>query len=82
MIFLKIFVLNVSLIKNFESCLGNYNTFFTEIEKIGRCIYRRYQIWVSNKLFIQSTREKFIYSLLIDTNIKKKIGRKKLRLEL
>ena len=56
--------------KNFESCLGNYNTFFTEIEKIGRCIYRRYQIWVSNKLFIQSTREKFIYSLLIDTNIK------------
>ena len=56
--------------KNFESCLGNYNTFFTEIEKIGRCIYRRYQIWVSNKLFIQSTREKFIYSLLIDANIK------------
>lgn len=56
--------------KKFESCSGNYNIFFTEIEKIGRCIYRRYQIWVSNKLFIQSTREKFIYSLLIDTNIK------------
>ena len=55
--------------KAFDVCHGTYNTFFDEIEKIGRCIYRRYQIWISNKLFVQEAREKFIYTLLTDNSI-------------
>lgn len=58
--------------KQFDSCVGNYNVFFDEIEKLGRCIYRRYQIWISNKLFVQSAREKFVYSLLSDASIAEK----------
>lgn len=55
--------------KTFDACYGSYNNFFDEIEKIGRCIYRRYQIWISNKLFVQEAREKFVYTLLTDNNI-------------
>ena len=32
--------------KAFDACHGSYNIFFDEIEKIGRCAYRRYQIWI------------------------------------
>mgnify|MGYP000668294402 CR=1 FL=1 len=50
--------------KAFDACHGSYNVFFDEIEKIGRCIYRRYQIWISNKLFVQEAREKIcIYTV-------------------
>ncbi len=56
----------------FDSCSGDYNAFFEEIESMGRCIYRRYQIWISNKLFVQASRHKFIYSLVADTNISEK----------
>lgn len=55
--------------KAFDACCGLYNDFFDEIEKIGRCIYRRYQIWISNKLFVQEAREKFVYTLLADNSI-------------
>ncbi len=55
--------------KVFDACQGAYNNFFGEIEKIGRCIYRRYQIWISNKLFVQEAREKFVYTLLVDNGI-------------
>lgn len=55
--------------KAFDACCGLYNNFFDEIEKIGRCIYRRYQIWISNKLFVQEAREKFVYTLLTDNSI-------------
>ena len=55
--------------KAFDACRGSYNDFFVKIEKIGRCIYRRYQIWISNKLFVQEAREKFVYTLLIDNSI-------------
>ncbi|MCD8016093.1 MAG: hypothetical protein LUG99_23655 [Lachnospiraceae bacterium] len=58
--------------KQFDACLGNYNKFFAEIEKLGRCVYRRYQIWIANKLFVQSSREKFIYSLVTDKDISEK----------
>ena len=57
--------------KAFDGCHGTYNAFFDEIEKMGRCIYRRYQIWISNKLFVQEAREKFIYTLLTDNSIGK-----------
>ena len=55
--------------KAFDACRGLYNNFFAKIEKIGRCIYRRYQIWISNKLFVQEAREKFVYTLLTDNSI-------------
>lgn len=58
--------------KAFDVCHGSYNVFFDEIEKIGRCIYRRYQIWISNKLFVQEAREKFVYTLLTDNSIEAK----------
>jgi hypothetical protein len=50
--------------KQFLSCKGKYHDFYKEIEKLGRCVYRRYQIWISNKLFIHENREKFIYYLI------------------
>lgn len=55
--------------KSFDACCGLYNNFFVEIGKMGRCIYRRYQIWISNKLFVQEAREKFVYTLLMDNCI-------------
>lgn len=55
--------------RTFDACCGLYNDFFDEIEKNGRCIYRRYQIWISNKLFVQEAREKFVYTLLMDNSI-------------
>lgn len=42
------------------------------IKKFLRCIYRRYQIWISNKLFVQEAREKFVYTLLTDNSIEAK----------
>ena len=39
--------------KFFEESKGNFQLFFENIESIGRCVYRRYQIWISNKLFLQ-----------------------------
>lgn len=55
--------------KTFDTCKGEFSVFFDEIEKIGRCVYRRYQIWISNKLFLQLNREKFIYALFFDKTI-------------
>ncbi|RPF47680.1 hypothetical protein EDD70_0478 [Hydrogenoanaerobacterium saccharovorans] len=48
----------------FNKCKGNYNIFFNEIEILGRCIYRRYQIWISNKLLEKDNREKFLFELV------------------
>lgn len=55
--------------KSFDLCKGDFSAFFSEIEKIGRCVYRRYQIWISNKLFLRYNREKFIYALFFDKTI-------------
>lgn len=48
----------------FVSCKGVYSHFFKKIEDFGRCSYRRYQIWVSNKLLNEKNRERFIYELV------------------
>lgn len=48
----------------FDDCKSDYDVFFNDIESIGRCIYRRYQIWVENKLLSKENREKFLFSLL------------------
>ena len=53
----------------FDECQCDYNTFFGSIESLGRCVYRRYQIWVSNKILAKPNREKFIYSLLFSNNL-------------
>lgn len=50
--------------EKFDNCKGNFCTFFSEIESLGRCVYRRYQIWVENKLFAKNNRKKFLYSLI------------------
>lgn len=53
----------------FVSCRGEYNVFFDHIEKFGRCSYRRYQIWVANKVLSKENRAKFLYSLISTSNI-------------
>lgn len=55
--------------KIFYLCQGKYKNFYDEIEKLGRCVYRRYQIWISNKMFIQDNRDKFLYSLIFSNEI-------------
>lgn len=53
----------------FSKCKGKYNEFFDQIETFGRCIYRRYQIWISNKLFAENNREKFLFELVFSSNM-------------
>lgn len=53
----------------FNRCKGVYNKFYNEIESLGRCVYRRYQIWISNKLFAKINREKFLYELIFSDTI-------------
>lgn len=48
----------------FEECKGNYQKFYMEIFSWGNCAYRRYQIWIENKLFVQTSRDKFLYNLI------------------
>lgn len=55
--------------KIFYGCKGDYKAFFNKLEKMGRCIYRRYQIWIENKLLAKHNRDKFIYSLLFAKNL-------------
>lgn len=53
----------------FISCRGEYGEFFGQIEKFGRCSYRRYQIWIANKILSKGNREKFLYNLISTTKI-------------
>lgn len=55
--------------KEFDECRGEYQIFYDEIGKLGRCVYRRYQIWISNKLFIKSNRDKFLCCLVFSADI-------------
>lgn len=55
--------------KAFDLCKGKYKIFYDEIENLGRCVYRRYQIWISNKMFVQVNRDKFLYSLIFSDEI-------------
>ena len=36
---------------------------------MGRCVYRRYQIWISNKLFIKESKDKFLYKLIFSNEV-------------
>ncbi len=55
--------------KEFDACKGDYTTFFSKIEEFGRCCYRRYQIWISNKLLSKINRDKFIYKLIFTKDL-------------
>lgn len=55
----------------FNKCKGRYNEFFSKIETFGRCIYRRYQIWISNKLLAKSNRERFLFELVFSAEMPK-----------
>lgn len=53
----------------FTSCRGEYSFFFDHIEKFGRCSYRRYQIWIANKILSKGNRERFLYNLISTVQI-------------
>lgn len=53
----------------FDVSKGDYTRFFKKLEDIGRCIYRRYQIWIENKLFSKTNRKKFLYTLIFTESI-------------
>ncbi len=55
--------------KEFDLCRGNFAAFFECIEKMGQGSYRRYQIWVSNKLLAKTNRDKFLTHLVFDNGI-------------
>ena len=53
----------------FDECKGDYNSFFKKIGTLSLCVYRRYQIWIENKLLAKSNREKFLYDLVFSNTI-------------
>lgn len=53
----------------FDKCKGDYNCFFEQISALNFCVYRRYQIWIENKLLAKSNREKFLYDLVFSNTI-------------
>lgn len=53
----------------FTACRGEYGIFFNHIAEFGRCSYRRYQIWISNKILSKENRQKFLYHLISTTKI-------------
>ena len=53
----------------FDGCKGKYLTFFANIEKLGNGVYRRYQIWICNKLLAKVNRDKFLQALVFDNEI-------------
>lgn len=55
--------------REFDLSRGNYVAFFACIEGMGQGAYRRYQIWVSNKLLARTNRDKFLKSLVFDNDI-------------
>jgi len=50
--------------EKFEECKGDFNLFFKNIGEMGRSGFRRYQIWVSNKLLVKENRNKFLANIL------------------
>lgn len=55
----------------FNESRGNYNYFFNEIVKFGRCSYRRYQIWISNKVLNKTDRNNIIRNLIVSLTVPK-----------
>lgn len=55
----------------FNKSKCEYSSFFKELEKLGRCIYRRYQMWIEDKLFSKDNRKKFLYKIISNESIPK-----------
>lgn len=53
----------------FDETKGKYTDFYEKIEEFGRCVNRRYQIWISNKLFSKKNRDKILYHLTFTDDI-------------
>lgn len=51
------------------SVKGNYSVFFEKIESLGQSVYRRYQIWISNKIFTLKNKDCVIYNFLFSNKI-------------
>ena len=48
----------------FRKSKGSFDVFSKSLSGMGRCGYRRYQIWVENKLFAMENREAIFYGLV------------------
>ncbi len=48
----------------FDACRGNRHVFFEKINSIGHAIYRRYQIWVGNKLMSKEESTKYLFDTI------------------
>ena len=55
--------------REFDLCRGIFQSFFDSIMTIGDGIYRRYHIWISNKLLEKKNRNKFLNSLIFEKEI-------------
>ena len=55
--------------REFDINREDFRAFFANLTDLGSCVYRRYQIWVENKLFIKEGRENFLYSLVFSDSI-------------
>ena len=55
--------------KYYVSSKADLDQFYSNIERLGRCIYRRYQIWISNKLLSEMQYEKLLYDLIFESTI-------------
>ncbi len=53
----------------FDACKGVYPAFFENIEEMGAGVYRRYQIWIANKLLARENRDKFLQTLVFDSEV-------------
>ena len=49
---------------------NNLPSFFSKLEEMGRCTYRRFQIWLSLKMTNEDIGAKIAYSALINDDIK------------
>ena len=55
--------------EKFQCCRGNYKSFYNDVQQLGTCAYRRYQIWISNKLLGAEDRVKFLYRIVFTDTV-------------
>ena len=55
----------------FNESKCEYSSFFKKLEKLGKCIYRRYQMWIEDKLFSKVNRKNFLYKIVSNESIPK-----------
>lgn len=55
--------------RQYGACRGDKGEFFSALEHMGTCVYRRYQIWVQNKLFSKSARADYLFDILTTDHI-------------